>query len=36
VHFIDRADLKTIDMLKSAPNTEIYNQSGPVTPPILR
>ena len=29
VHFIDRADLKTIDMLKSAPNTEIYNQSGP-------
>ena len=37
VHFIDRADLKTIDMLKSAPNTEIYNQSGPTpyTAPML-
>ena len=28
VHFIDRADLKTIDMLKNAPNTELYNVSG--------
>jgi peptide/nickel transport system substrate-binding protein len=28
VHFIDRADLKTIDMLKGAPNTELYNVSG--------
>ena len=28
VHFIDRADLKTIDMLKKAPNTELYNVSG--------
>ena len=28
VHFIDRADLKTIDMLKSAPETELYNVSG--------
>ncbi|WP_395684539.1 ABC transporter substrate-binding protein [Aestuariivirga sp.] len=28
VHFIDRADLKTIDMLKSAPDTELYNVSG--------
>lgn len=28
VDFIDRADLKTIDMLKSAPDTEIYNVSG--------
>ena len=27
-HFIDRADLKTIDMLKSAPDTELYNVSG--------
>lgn len=37
VHFIDRADLKTIDMLKNAPNTEIYNQSGPTpyTAPML-
>ena len=37
VHFIDRADLKTIDLLKSAPNTEIYNQSGPTpyTAPML-
>lgn len=37
VHFIDRADLKTIDMLKGAPNTEIYNQSGPTpyTAPML-
>ena len=28
VHFIDRADLKTIDMLKNAPETELYNESG--------
>ena len=28
VHFIDRADLKTIDMLKSAPDTELYNENG--------
>jgi len=28
VHFIDRADLKTIDMLKNAPDTELYNVSG--------
>ncbi|MEQ1520682.1 MAG: ABC transporter substrate-binding protein [Aestuariivirga sp.] len=28
VHFIDRADLKTIDMLKTAPETELYNVSG--------
>jgi peptide/nickel transport system substrate-binding protein len=28
VDFIDRADLKTIDMLKGAPNTELYNVSG--------
>ena len=28
VHFIDRADLKTIDLLKSAPDTELYNVSG--------
>ncbi len=28
VHFIDRADLKTIDMLKTAPDTELYNVSG--------
>ena len=28
VHFIDRADLKTIDMLKSCPNTELYNETG--------
>ena len=28
VHYIDRADLKTIDMLKSAPETEIYNEGG--------
>ncbi|MCA0433743.1 MAG: ABC transporter substrate-binding protein [Proteobacteria bacterium] len=28
VDFIDRADLKTIDLLKSAPGTEIYNVSG--------
>ena len=27
-HFIDRADLKTIDMLKGAPETELYNVSG--------
>ena len=27
-HFIDRADLKTIDMLKAAPETELYNVSG--------
>lgn len=26
--FIDRADLKTIDMLKAAPGTQIYNVSG--------
>jgi peptide/nickel transport system substrate-binding protein len=37
VHFMDRADLKTIDMLKNAPYTEIYNQSGPTpyTAPML-
>jgi peptide/nickel transport system substrate-binding protein len=28
VHYINRADLKTIDMLKGAPNTELYNVSG--------
>jgi peptide/nickel transport system substrate-binding protein len=28
VHYINRADLKTIDMLKSAPDTELYNVSG--------
>jgi peptide/nickel transport system substrate-binding protein len=28
VHYIDRADLKTIDMLKGAPDTEIYNEGG--------
>ena len=28
VDFIDRADLKTIDLLKNAPDTEIYNVSG--------
>jgi peptide/nickel transport system substrate-binding protein len=28
VDFIDKADLKTIDLLKSAPDTEIYNVSG--------
>lgn len=28
VHFIDRADLATIDMLKGAPDTELYNVSG--------
>ena len=28
VHFIDRADLKTIDMLKAAPDTELYNENG--------
>ena len=28
VHFIDRADLKTIDMLKGAPETELYHVSG--------
>jgi peptide/nickel transport system substrate-binding protein len=28
VDYIDRADLKTIDMLKGAPNTELYNVSG--------
>jgi peptide/nickel transport system substrate-binding protein len=28
VDYIDRVDLKTIDLLKSAPNTEIYNVSG--------
>ncbi len=28
VDYIDRADLKTIDLLKSAPETEIYNVSG--------
>jgi peptide/nickel transport system substrate-binding protein len=28
VHYIDRADLKTIDMLKGAPETELYNVSG--------
>ena len=28
VHFIDRADLKTIEMLKAAPDTELYNVSG--------
>ncbi len=28
VDFMDRVDLKTIDMLKGAPDTEIYNQSG--------
>lgn len=28
VDYIDKADLKTIDMLKGAPDTEIYNVSG--------
>ena len=28
VHYINRADLKTIDMLKGAPDTELYNVSG--------
>ena len=28
VHYINRADLATIDMLKSAPETELYNVSG--------
>ncbi|MBG1233568.1 ABC transporter substrate-binding protein [Aestuariivirga litoralis] len=28
VHYINRADLKTIDQLKSAPDTELYNQAG--------
>jgi peptide/nickel transport system substrate-binding protein len=28
VDYIDRADLKTIDMLKNAPETELYNVSG--------
>ncbi len=28
VDFIDRADLKTIDLLKSAPDTALYNVSG--------
>jgi peptide/nickel transport system substrate-binding protein len=28
VHFFDRADLKTIDMVKSAPDTELYNVPG--------
>jgi peptide/nickel transport system substrate-binding protein len=28
VHFIDKADLKTIDLLKAAPDTEIYNVPG--------
>ena len=28
VDYINRADLKTIDMLKGAPNTELYNVSG--------
>lgn len=28
VDFMDKADLKTIDMLKSAPDTELYNVSG--------
>jgi peptide/nickel transport system substrate-binding protein len=28
VHYINRADLKTIDMLKAAPETELYNESG--------
>jgi peptide/nickel transport system substrate-binding protein len=28
VDYIDRVDLKTIDLLKSAPETEIYNVSG--------
>jgi peptide/nickel transport system substrate-binding protein len=28
VHYINRADLKTIDLLKSAPDTELYNVSG--------
>ena len=28
VHYIDRADLKTIDMLKAAPDTELYNEAG--------
>ncbi len=28
VHYMNRANTKTIDMLKSAPNTELYNVSG--------
>jgi peptide/nickel transport system substrate-binding protein len=28
VDFIDRADLPTIDMIKTAPNTELYNVAG--------
>ena len=28
VHYIDRVDLKTVDMIKNAPNTELYNVSG--------
>ncbi len=28
VHYINRADLKTIDLLKGAPDTELYNVSG--------
>ena len=28
VHYIDRAEAKTIDMLKDAPDTELYNVSG--------
>jgi len=28
VHYINRADLKTIDMLKGAPDTDLYNVSG--------
>ena len=28
VHFMDRADLKTIDQLKAGPGTELYNVSG--------
>jgi peptide/nickel transport system substrate-binding protein len=37
VHFMDRVDLRTIDMLTSAPDTEIYNQQGPTpaTAPML-
>ena len=28
MHYIDRADVKTIDLLKNAPETELYNVSG--------
>lgn len=28
IHFMDKADLRTIQMLESVPNTEIYNVSG--------